>query len=99
VKSRTVLLKNVVPTKDPEDATKPARFFTYYAYLDSAAGGLQPLADTPIPADVPRISVVKVNFGVHPHGTTNAGAMTTLSDRVVLRNADPNATNNDPTCQ
>jgi prepilin-type N-terminal cleavage/methylation domain-containing protein len=97
--SRTVLLQNVVPTQDPEDTTKPARFFTYYAYLDSSSGGLQPLADTPIPADVPRISVVKVNFGVHPHGTTNAGAMTTLSDRVALRNADPNATNNDPTCQ
>jgi prepilin-type N-terminal cleavage/methylation domain-containing protein len=95
-----VLLQNVVPAKDPEEPAAAARFFKYSAYLDSSTtGALQPLADTPPAADLPRISVVKVNLGVYPHGTTDAKAMTALNDRVALRNADPNATNNDPTCQ
>jgi prepilin-type N-terminal cleavage/methylation domain-containing protein len=99
VDSRRVLLQNVAPATDPEEPAKPARLFSYYAYLDDATGGLQPLADTPVAADVPRIAVVKVNLGVHPHATSDPKAMTALSDRVALRNADPNATNNDPTCQ
>jgi prepilin-type N-terminal cleavage/methylation domain-containing protein len=99
VDSRRVLLQNVAPATDPEEPAKPARLFSYYAYLDDATGGLQSLADTPVAADVPRIAVVKVNLGVHPHATSDSKAMTALNDRVVLRNADPNATNNDPTCQ
>jgi prepilin-type N-terminal cleavage/methylation domain-containing protein len=105
VDRRRVLLQNVVPVKDPAPdgppaAARAALFFTYYAYNDaSPTGELRALADTPSAADLGQISVVKVNVGVYPHGTTDADAMTVLSDRVTLRNADPNATNNDPTCQ
>jgi type II secretory pathway pseudopilin PulG len=97
-----VLLQNVVPAPDPDPVgpSRPPMLFTYYAYKDpSPAGELQPLADTPAAADLPRIAVVKVNVGIFPHGSTDAKAMTALNDRVALRNADPNAINNDPTCQ
>jgi prepilin-type N-terminal cleavage/methylation domain-containing protein len=100
VDRRRVLLQNVVPVKDPDQPSRAATFFTYYAYQDPApAGELQTLADTPAPADLPRIAVVTVNAGVYPPGSTNAKAMTALNDQIVLRNADPNATNNDPICQ
>ncbi len=49
-------------------------------------------------AELGRIAVVRINFGVRPHAGTNDKFNTALSDRIVLRNADPNATNNDPTC-
>jgi prepilin-type N-terminal cleavage/methylation domain-containing protein len=97
-----VLLQNVVPVPDPDPdgPARPPAFFTYYAYKDpSPAGELQPLAETPAAADLPRIAVVKVNVGIFPPGSADAKAMTALNDRVSLRNADPNATNNDPTCQ
>jgi prepilin-type N-terminal cleavage/methylation domain-containing protein len=100
VDRRRVLVQNVVPVKDPDQPSRAATFFTYYAYQDPApAGELQTLADTPAPADLPRIAVVTVNVGVYPPGSTNADAMTALNDQIVLRNADPNATNNDPMCQ
>jgi prepilin-type N-terminal cleavage/methylation domain-containing protein len=100
VDRQRVLLQNVVPVKDPDQPARAATFFTYYAYQDPApAGELRTLADTPVPADLPRIAVVTVNVGVYPPGSTDAKAMTALNDQIVLRNADPNATNNDPTCQ
>jgi prepilin-type N-terminal cleavage/methylation domain-containing protein len=100
VDRQRVLLQNVVPVKDPDQPARPPTFFTYYAYQDPApAGELQTLPDTPTLADLPRIAVVTVNVGVYPPGTTNAKAMTALNDQIVLRNADPNATNNDPICQ
>jgi prepilin-type N-terminal cleavage/methylation domain-containing protein len=105
VDRKRVLLQNVVPIADPDPdgppaAARPPLFFTYYAYREaSPSGELQPLADTPPPADLARLSVVKVNLGVYPHGTSDPKTMTRLNDRVTLRNADPNATNNDPTCQ
>jgi hypothetical protein len=48
---------------------------------------------------VPRIAAVSLGVAVYPHGTRDDDARTALNDQVVLRNADPNAVNNDPTCQ
>jgi prepilin-type N-terminal cleavage/methylation domain-containing protein len=98
---RTVLLHNVVPASDPDLPSKSApTLFNYWAYRQPApAGELNWLGDSFAASQVPRIAVITVNVGVHPHGATDSKAMTSLNDRVVLRNADPNAVNNDPTCQ
>ena len=105
VDSQRVLLQNVVPVKDPNPPApaappRPDSLFAYYAYKDPApAGELETLAATPTAAELGRIAVVTVNVGVDPPSSTDAKARTSLHDQVVLRNADPNATNNDPTCQ
>jgi prepilin-type N-terminal cleavage/methylation domain-containing protein len=96
VTREAVLLHNVVPSQDPEFPGDTS-FFSYWKYSDdpAAAGALVRVTDT---AELGRIAVVRVNFGVRPHAGTNDKFNTALSDRIVLRNADPNATNNDPTC-
>jgi prepilin-type N-terminal cleavage/methylation domain-containing protein len=97
-----VLLQNVVPE------TSGTGVFSYFAYPKDPPAGTevaptQPLTGAP-PAtgalaatDVGRVAVVRVSFAVRPH--TGAKYSTLLTDQVVLRNADPNATKNDPTCQ
>jgi prepilin-type N-terminal cleavage/methylation domain-containing protein len=102
VASKTVLLQNVVPAVDPnaDVSTKPKpTLFNYWAYQEASPGELEWLGDSFATSQVGRIAVVSVSIGVFPHAGSNTKAMTALNDQVVLRNADPNATNNDPTCQ
>jgi prepilin-type N-terminal cleavage/methylation domain-containing protein len=100
VERQTVLLQNVVQEKP----TIPV--FSYSAYPQNPPVGVplepnDPLIGTPAlsPEQVARIAVVGINFSVRPHGASDDRFNTALSDQVVLRNADPNATKNDPTCQ
>ena len=95
-----VLLDNVVQEKP----TSPV--FTYFAYPQNAPPGTalepsEPLTGAPAlsPVQVSRIAVVGLSYSVRPHGATGDRFNTVLTDQVVLRNADPNATKNDPTCQ
>jgi hypothetical protein len=103
----SILLQNVVPTPD---GSKSLPIFAYSAYPQNPPAGVPlepnvPLTGTPAQtgalsaAQVARIAVVGVNFSVRPHSATGDRFNTPLSDQVVLRNADPNATKNDPTCQ
>jgi prepilin-type N-terminal cleavage/methylation domain-containing protein len=95
-----VLLENVVPEQPG------APIFAYSAYPQNPAPGTE-IAPTEAltgapnlsAAQVARIAVVAVSFSVRPHGATGDRFNTQLTDQVVLRNADPNATNNTPTCQ
>jgi prepilin-type N-terminal cleavage/methylation domain-containing protein len=99
---KTALLQNVAPAVDPHPdvATKPTpTLFNYWGYKQASPGELEWLGDSFAASQVARIAVVSVNVGVYPHAGSNAKAMTALNDQVVLRNADPNATKNDPTCQ
>jgi prepilin-type N-terminal cleavage/methylation domain-containing protein len=104
---QSILLQNVVPTPD---GSKSLPIFAYSAYPQNPPAGvaLEPsdlLTGTPpgtgalSATQVARIAVVGVNFSVRPHSATGDRFNTPLSDQVVLRNADPNATKNDPTCQ
>lgn len=103
----SILLQNVVRTPD---GSKSLPIFAYSAYPQNPPAGValepnDPLTGTPAQtgalsaAQVARIAVVGVNFSVRPHSATQDRFNTPLSDQVVLRNADPNATKNDPTCQ
>jgi prepilin-type N-terminal cleavage/methylation domain-containing protein len=93
---QTVLLSNVVPSPDPE-LPDDTSFLSYWKYSDdpATAGTLLRVNGA---AELGRVAVIRVNFAVRPHAATDDKFNTALSDRVVLRNADPNATNNDPTC-
>jgi prepilin-type N-terminal cleavage/methylation domain-containing protein len=97
-----VLLKNVVPE------TSGSGVFSYLAYPKDPPVGTEVAPSVPLtgapPAtgalaatDVGRVAVVRLSFAVRPH--TGDKYTTLLTDQVVLRNADPNATKNDPTCQ
>jgi prepilin-type N-terminal cleavage/methylation domain-containing protein len=97
----TVLLQNVVAGSSP--------FFTFKAYPQVPRAGtpLEPSETLKVASETPpltatqvaRVALVSVNFAVRPHRATGDEFNTPLSDQVVLRNADPNATKNDPTCQ
>ena len=99
VERETVLLQNVV------QETSGTPVFSYSAYPQNPPPGvpLEPnesLTGAPAlsAAQVGRIAVIGLSFSVRPHGATGDRFNTTLTDQVVLRNADPNATKNDPTC-
>lgn len=98
--SQRVLLQNVVREKPSTPV------FSYFAYPQNPAAGTavepsEALTGAPAlsAAQVERIAVVGVSFSVRPHGAGGDAFNTVLTDQVVLRNADPNATKNDPTCQ
>jgi prepilin-type N-terminal cleavage/methylation domain-containing protein len=100
VARQTVLLSNVVRSRDPDPAVPaedPPPFFSYWKYPDPPTATAEPVRVTSA-AELGRIAVIRVNFSVRPHAATDDKFNTALSDRIVLRNADPNATNNDPTC-
>jgi prepilin-type N-terminal cleavage/methylation domain-containing protein len=97
---KTVLLQNVVPEKPATPV------FSYSAYPQNPAAGTEVAPSEPLTgapdlstAQVARIAVVGISFSVRPHGASGDAFNTVLTDQVVLRNADPNATKNDPTCQ
>jgi prepilin-type N-terminal cleavage/methylation domain-containing protein len=105
VERQTVLLDGVWPALDeskpkPEDVP-PLPFFSYFAYpepLPAAPEANQALPGTLTAAAVARVARIRINFSVRPTGARANDFVTPLSDDVVLRNADPNATKPDPTC-
>jgi prepilin-type N-terminal cleavage/methylation domain-containing protein len=105
--TETVLLQDVAEAEDeskpklPSGQHPPLHFFSYFAYPDPLPPS--PVANEALPgtlndAAVARIARIEINFAVRPTGARNDDFATPLSDGVVLRNADPNATNPDPTC-
>jgi prepilin-type N-terminal cleavage/methylation domain-containing protein len=105
VDRQTVLLDDVWRALDeskPEPGKEePLPFFSYFAYpepLPAEPEASQQLTGTLNAAAVARIAKVGINFSVRPTGARDGDFATPLSDDVVLRNADPNATRPDPTC-
>ncbi len=96
VTREAVLLSNVVRSPDPE-LPNDTSFFSYWKYPDPPTATAEPVRVASA-AELGRIAVIRVNFAVRPHAATHDKFNTALSDRIVLRNADPNATNNDPAC-